>query len=270
MGMVRYTIHGMNGREACVYDYCFRGLNLGTPYHYLYECAVKEPDVEEWDEDDDMFELIRSNIDFVEYELQSDEVGRADALSEIIAGIPWLREVVNRVDNNRTVCFLVNGQIAGDHMFHALSSLRNVVMHYWSSYEKYRKTYSPPDAFTLLMFSPFTTDWKDQDVYPGYGIGMDYMWANTGSMTRGAVQSVIENGPRWYLGKGCLKYLHEKLPFTPSIIPVDAEDEDSVHWDSSKNCQLFRSFELPLAEDTDPTGFKNAEELIIFAKGLLK
>ena len=270
MGMVRYTIHGMNGREVCIYDYCFRGLNLDTPYHYLYEYGVKAEDANEWDEDSEELENIRSNVDFVEYELQPEEVSKADALSEIIAEVPWLREVVNRVDNGGQVSFLVDGQIPADHMFHALSSLRNIVMHYWNSYENYRKSYSPAQAFTLLMFSPFVKDWNQRDSYSGYSIGMDYMWANTGSITRGAVKSVIENGPRWYLDKGCLSCNYKKLPFKPSIVQTDPEDEESVNWDSSKYCRLFRSFELPCEEDPDPTGFANAEELVSFAKEFLK
>lgn len=269
MALVGYAIHGKNGNWSAVHDYCFRGVSMGTPPFYIYEYDVFG-NIPEDEDKREFFESIREDIDFVAYEVPKFNREVISELKAIVDVIPWLKDVVIPVDEKYCTKFLVIGDIPGDHLFHALSSLRNIATHHWESYKNYRKTLGHRESFVLQMFCTQTTDYRGKPFYNGYNHGQDYMWANFSTITRGAVKSVVENGPRWYLEKGHLKYSGEKLPFEPSVKAVDPEEEGSISWDSSRFCQLFRSFELPAGEDPDPQTFDSPLELVNYVKELLK
>lgn len=286
MSMVRYQILGNNGWTAFVSDYCFRGLSSHTPVGYIREYSLLSPEgkiyeeeeveydedgdpINNWDERVELFENIRDSIKEVSFEVFSYRTDVVKELKQLVSTVPWLRDVVTYKEGNRDTTFTVRGDIEGDHLFHALSTMRNIEMHMWSSYMSYRESYTPAQALNLLMFSPKVTDFSGQVQYVGYHYTQDYMWANFHTVTRGSVKSVIENGPRWFLKRDCLDYYDNPLPFTPTISGVERDDKESVQWSSSTFCRLFRSFELPVELDEDPVIFDTPKDMIEYAEELI-
>lgn len=288
MSMVRYQLLGNNGWTAFVTDYCFRGLASHTPVWWISDFSLASPEGEvfntedEYDEEEnlvntgtdsdfmnEMFEEIRNSIKSVAFEVLSYRTDVIKELKQLVESVSWMKDVVTCQEGSRISTFTVRGDVEGDHLFHALSTLRNIEMHMWNSYMAYREEFNPMQSLTLLMFSPKVTDFAGKVQYVGYNYGQDYMWSNTHTVTRGSVKSVVENGPRWFMGKGNLDYYHKPLPFTPTVMGVDRDDPTSHNWSSSTDSRLFRSFEIPVESDEDPVTFDVPEDIIKYVKELI-
>lgn len=280
--MIRYQINGTDGSVAHVTDHCFRGLSMATPFYYMHQVDMYDKSgssigsvfIEDKDGraqrdmtkpgSDELFDVIRSNIESVEYEVNTYRTEVVDMLKELVQQIPWMKDVTTVIDGSSITNFKVRGDIPGDQLFHVLSSLRNVDSYYWSTLVDFKKYYTTFQAFNMLMYTTKTTDWNGEVDYPGYTVGMDYMWANQYTVTKGSVLSVLKNGPRWFLEKGKLDYFYKELPFIPSVSVADSEYSENAS--VNLNCRMFRSFELPEDEDPNKEVFSSPLEIINFLK----
>lgn len=277
--MVTYKLVGADGSSINIKDFCFRGTFSETPYSYLQQTWTDNDeeypsylDDDDEDEDNDprllgLFEDLQENATEIVWYLETDSV--SSNIQEIHANVPWIRDysVLSLEDKSLTV----KTDIPADHVFHILSSLRNIRDYNGPTYEYYRaQKLTPYDAFFMTMFLYQSEDYTGETVLQRFEGVNDYMWVCCDTISKASTKHLYESGPSFRLQTGMPYKTHcgesDCALFIPGIPLLDEWEEDV----EDPRYYMFYSFELDGREASHKPLPSSATKLETYLKSLLK